>query len=229
MNEWLKSFFELFYPNLCLICGESLVTGEIQLCLKCQSQIPKTNYHLLPENPVEKRFWGKVPVANASSYFFFQKGSDFQKLIHELKYRGNREIGTILGKYAAVDLLENPEYHDVDWIVPVPLHPKKLAKRGYNQSEMICNGISVILEKPVNTSNLVRVQENTTQTKKSVYERYENTQGIFHLTNPEEFRDKHILLVDDVLTTGSTLEACIQTLLLAENCKVSVFTLAVAI
>jgi ComF family protein len=126
-------------------------------------------------------------------------------------------------------LLENPEYHDVNWIVPVPLHPKKLAKRGYNQSEMICTGISVILEKPVNTSNLVRVQENTTQTKKSVYERYENTQGIFHLTNPEEFRDKHILLVDDVLTTGSTLEACIQTLLLAENCKVSVFTLAVAI
>ena len=229
MNDWLKSLFELFYPNLCLICGESLVTGEIQLCLKCQNQIPKTNYHLLPDNDVEKRFWGKVPVANASSYFFFQKGSDFQKLIHELKYRGNQEIGNILGKYAAVDLLENPEYQHIDWIVPVPLHPKKLAKRGYNQSELICNGISAILEKPVNTSNLRRLQENTTQTKKSVYERYKNTQGIFQLTNPEEFRDKHILLVDDVLTTGSTLEACIQTLLLAENIKISVFTLAVAV
>lgn len=229
MNYWLKSFIELFFPNLCLICGESLVTGETQLCLKCQNKIPKTNYHLLPDNPVEKRFWGKVPVASASSFYFFQKGSDYQKIIHELKYRGNKQIGEILGKLAAVDLLENPEYQHIDWIVPVPLHPKKLAKRGYNQSELICNGISAILEKPVNVSNLCRLQENTTQTKKSVYERYKNTKGIFQLKNPQEFRDKHILLVDDVLTTGSTLEACIQTLLIAENIKISVFTLAVAV
>ncbi|MBP1638019.1 MAG: phosphoribosyltransferase [Bacteroidetes bacterium] len=229
MNYLLKSFFDLLYPNLCLICGESLVTGENQLCLKCVSRIPKTNYHLIPDNPVEKRFWGKAPVAYASSYFFFQKGSDFQKLMHELKYRGNKEIGVLLGKYAAVDLSEVPDYLNIDIIVPVPLHPKKLAKRGYNQSELICNGISSILKKPVNTTNLIRTRENTTQTKKSVFERYENTQGIFELKNPVEFQDKHILLVDDVLTTGSTLEACIQTLLLVENIKISVFTLAVAV
>lgn len=220
--------FDLFYPNLCLICGESLVTGENQLCLKCFTNIPKTGYHLIKDNPVEKRFWGKVPVERATSYFFFQKGSDFQKLIHELKYRGNSEVGVTMGKYAGVDLMESSEFSSVDMIVPVPLHEKKEAKRGYNQSEMIGRGLAEVMGKSLNVKNLYRMQERATQTRKSVYERYENTQGIFGVKRPVEFSGKHILLVDDVLTTGSTLEACIQALLTIENIKVSVFTLAVA-
>ena len=228
MNHYLHAFIDLLFPNLCIVCAESLVKGEHQICLKCLSQIPKTNYHLMTGNPVEKKFWGKVPVEMASSFYFFQKGSGFQKLMHELKYRGNKEIGELLGKYAAVDLIENDNYKGIDVIIPVPLHPKKQLKRGYNQSEWICKGLSSVLEKPMNTDSLIRVQENTTQTKKSVYERYENTMGIFQLKEPNELNDKHVLLVDDVLTTGSTLEACIQALLKTKNVKVSVFTLAVA-
>lgn len=228
MFNFFHHFIDLIYPNLCVICGESLVASESQLCLKCFNSIPKTNYHLQKDNPVEKRFWGKVSVERASSYFFFQKGSHFQKLIHELKYKGNREVGIAAGKYAASDLLESPDFISVDVIIPVPLHPKKEAKRGYNQSYIIGKGMAEILGKPLVRNNLIRVQERTTQTRKSVYERFENTRGIFELTNPDELRGKHVLLVDDVLTTGSTLEACIQALFVADNVKVSVFTLAVA-
>ncbi|MFV0391691.1 MAG: ComF family protein [Paludibacteraceae bacterium] len=220
---------DLFYPNLCLICGENLVENESQLCMKCIRDIPKTNYHLQKDNPVEKRFWGKVPVKRASSYFFFQKGSDFQKLIHELKYRGNREVGIVLGKLAAVDLLDSENFTSVDVLVPVPLHEKKKAKRGYNQSDVICHGMAVAMNKPVSTDNLYRTRENTTQTRKSVYERFENTTGIFSVRKPEEFSGKHILLVDDVLTTGSTLESCIYALQKYSDAKISVFTLAMAI
>ena len=149
-------------------------------------------------------------------------------MIHELKYRGNKEIGIVLGKYAALDLLQSEDFNSIDVIIPVPLHRKKLAKRGYNQSDQIGIGISRIMEKPLTTHNLVRKHENTTQTKKSVFERFENTQGIFELKNPDELAGKHILLVDDVLTTGSTLEACVHALKEAEDVKVSVFTLAVA-
>ena len=228
MLKFFHHLTDLIYPNLCLICSESLVAGESQLCVKCFNSIPKTNYHLLKNNPVEKRFWGKVPVERASSYFFFQKGSDFQKLIHELKYRGNKEAGIATGKYAAADLLESPDFMSIDVIIPVPLHPKKEAKRGYNQSYIIGEGMAEILAKPLVGNNLIRVQERTTQTRKSVFERFENTQGIFELRNPDELRGKHVLLVDDVLTTGSTLEACIQTLLEADDLKIRVFILAVA-
>ena len=227
-RRFFHHFIDLLYPNLCLICNESLMSTESQLCLSCFSKMPKTNYHLLQDNPVEKRFWGKVPVERATSFLFFQKGSDFQKLIHELKYRGNKEVGVTMGKFAAADLLDSDDFKSIDLIVPVPLHEKKEAKRGYNQSEMICNGIAEILGMPVVTDNLYRTAENTTQTRKSVFERYENTQGIFGLKNPAEFEGKHILIVDDVLTTGSTVEACIQALLQAKNTRISVFTLAIA-
>lgn len=228
MVGFLNHIIDLFFPNLCLVCDEGLVSGEEQLCLSCFNKIHKTNYHLAKDNPVEKRFWGKVRLERASSYFFFQKGSDFQKLIHELKYRGNKEIGIVLGKYAALDLLQSEDFNSIDVIIPVPLHRKKLAKRGYNQSDQIGIGISKIMEKPLTTHNLVRKLESATQTKKSVFERFENTQGIFELKNPDELAGKHILLVDDVLTTGSTLEACVHALKEAEDVKVSVFTLAVA-
>lgn len=221
-------FINLMFPDLCVVCGNSLLKNEHQLCLSCLNAIPKTNYHLIDDNPVEKRFWGKVPVYRATSYFFFQKGSSFQKLLHILKYKGNKEIGELLGKYAAIDLLDSPDFCSIDLIIPVPLHPKKYKSRGYNQSEWIARGISAILNKPQDVTSLLRVRENATQTKKSVFERYENTEGIFQLTNSTLLEGKHILLVDDVLTTGSTLEACVRALLETPGIKISVFTLAVA-
>ncbi len=228
MRKPLAELVNLFYPHLCLICGESLLKNESQLCLSCLHQIPRTNFHLVPDNPVEKKFWGKVPVFQGTSFFYFQKGSAFQKLIHELKYKGNREIGRIMGRYAAVELLDSGGFREIDLIIPIPLHPRKFAKRGYNQSEWIGKGIAEIFEKPMDTTSLIRSRENTTQTKKAVFERYENTEGIFELTNAEAIENKHILIVDDVLTTGSTLEAAISVLVSIPNVKVSVFTLAVA-
>lgn len=230
MNKFspFADFFNLLYPDLCLVCGENLLKNEQQICLSCLTAIPKTNYHLLADNPIEKRFWGKVPVYRGTAFFFFQKGSPFQKLLHALKYKGNKEIGERMGKYAAVDLLDSPDFKSVDVIIPVPLHPTKYKKRGYNQSEWIGKGLSEILEKPQDTTTLIRVKENATQTKKSVFERYENTEGIFELSDKNTFSGKHVLLVDDVLTTGSTLEACIKALMQSDNIKISIFTLAVA-
>ncbi len=221
-------FLNLFFPNLCLICGNSLVRNEHQICLSCIHDIPKTNYHLMPDNQLEKRFWGKVPVCRGASYYFFHKGSPFQKLLHELKYKGNKEIGVIMGKLAAGELLNSPDFCSVDIIVPVPLHPKKYAKRGYNQSEYICRGISEVMKKPVDTKNLQRIRENTTQTKKSVYDRFLNTENLFEIKDKSLFQNKHVLIVDDVLTTGSTLESCIKAVLETPHAKVSVFTLAIA-
>ncbi len=228
MKNLFVDLLNLVYPNLCIVCGESLVRGEKQICLACLHHIPKTNYHLETDNTVEKRFWGKVPIYRATAFFHFYKGSPFQKLLHELKYRGNRKIGEIAAMYAASDLLDSPDFCSVDVIVPVPLHPRKYAKRGYNQSEWIARGLALVLQKPIDTKNLIRIRENTSQTRKSVFDRYKNTQGIFYLKDKTAFKGKHVLLVDDVLTTGSTLEACMIPLFETDYIKISVFTLAIA-
>ena len=223
-----RDFINLLFPDLCIVCNENLQKNEQHICVNCLYGIPKTNFHLLTDNPIEKRFWGKVPIFRGTAFFYFQKGSPFQKLLHALKYKGNKEIGEVLGRHAAADLLDSPDFRDVDVIVPVPLHPKKFKKRGYNQSEWIAKGMSEILNKPQDSTTLCRVRANMTQTKKTVFERYENTEGIFELLDKNTFSGKHVLLVDDVLTTGSTLEACIKALLESKNIKVSIFTLAVA-
>lgn len=228
MKKYIADFLSIFYPNLCVICGENLHAYEKQICIGCINEIPRTNYHLEHNNPIEKRFWGKVTIFRATSFYHFQKGSQFQKLLHELKYRGNKEVGEIMGKIAALDLLNSADFCSVDYIIPIPLHPKKLAKRGYNQSECIGKGLSTILEKPQRTDILIRTKATDTQTKKNVYERYVNTEGIFELSNKASVENMHILLVDDVLTTGSTIEAAIQAFKHVQNLKISIFTLAAA-
>lgn len=228
MKNPFADLLDLIYPNLCFICGETLLKSESHICLSCLNNIPRTNYHLLTDNPVEKRFWGKAPIFRGTSFFFFQKGSPFQKLLHELKYKGNKEIGEILGRYAAAELLNSPDFCSIDIIIPIPLHPKRFAQRGYNQSEWIGKGLSAVLDKPQDTNTLKRVKQTTTQTKKSVFERFENTEGIFELSGAKELEGKHLLLIDDVLTTGSTLNAAINTLLNMPNVKISIFTLAIA-
>lgn len=225
--EILRNVFDLIFPNQCVICGENMQPTEQVLCLKCLYKIPRTNFHLQPDNKLEKRFWGKANVEHATAFFFFQKGSPYRHLLHLLKYKKRADVGRVLGHYAAIDLLESEAFREFDYIVPVPLHPNKLRKRGYNQSECIAEGLAEVLNVQVETKTLFRAIENPTQTKKSVYERWENTDGIFDVANVDTFEGKHILLVDDVLTTGSTLIACVQALK-KSNCKVSVFTLASA-
>lgn len=228
MIKLFEDILSLFFPELCIICGENLTQGELHICKRCLTEIPRTNYHLQSNNPVEKKFWGKVPIYRGTSFYFFTKGSPFQKVLHELKYKDNKEVGKVLAKYAAADLLDSPDFSSVDVIIPVPLHPKKLKIRGYNQSDWIGMGLSEILGCPLNTTALIRKKENTTQTKKSVFERFENTAGIFELINTDELRNKHVLIVDDVLTTGSTIEAVVNALQIVPGIKVSIFTLAVA-
>lgn len=228
MKNPFVELLNLIYPNLCIICNEPLNKSENQICISCIQQIPRTHYHIQSDNPVEKRFWGKVKVFRATSFYFFHKGSPFQKLIHELKYKNNKEVGEVMGRLAAIELMESADFATVDFVIPIPLHPKKYALRGYNQSECIAKGISAVLKKPVDTSSLVRVMENTTQTKKSVYERYKNTSGIFEYKQGYIPDNSHLLLVDDVLTTGSTLEAAVAALSAIPGVRISVFTLAVA-
>lgn len=228
MKKPFHELLNLIYPNLCLICGESLLRTEKQICLSCIQQIPRTNFHLQVDNPVEKKFWGKVPIFRGSSFYFFQKGSPFQKLLHELKYKDNHDIGVIMGQHAALDLLQSDDFKSIEIIIPLPLHPKKLILRGYNQSELIAKGLASIMEVSIDTTTLIRTKENTTQTKKTVFERFENTLGIFDVTDTKVLEAKHVLLVDDVLTTGSTLEAAVAALIQIPNIKISVFTLAIA-
>jgi len=227
-KEIFSQFIGLFYPNICAVCRQSLVIGEKMICLACLQKIPRTRLHLVKDNVIEQRFWGKVQLERVTAFYYFTKKSNFQKILHQLKYNNNRKIGVAMGKYAAVELVESEEFANFDYLVPVPLHPKKLQKRGYNQALCIAQGLAEILNGEINTENLVRVIENPTQTKKSVYERWENTKGIFAVKNPQLFENKRILLIDDVLTTGSTLIACIEAINEVCNAKVSVFTLAVA-
>jgi len=224
--QLIRYFFGLLYPKLCEVCGNTLTAHEKVFCLSCLYHLPRTGYWNEAANPVEKVFWGRVHVENACALFFFGKGSRYRKLLHKLKYNGNKEIGVELGRQLGKELKKSPRYQSVEIIVPVPLHPKKQRRRGYNQSEQIAMGINEATGWEVNTTALVRNTFTESQTRKSRMERWENVSEVFRLQQPEVLQGKHVLLVDDVLTTGSTLEACIIQLQKAEGCKVSVATLA---
>lgn len=223
-----EDFLNLLYPRVCPCCGRNLFNHERLICTKCLYFIPKTNFNHFKDNPVAQLFWGRVNVENATSYYFFDKGSKFQALIHNMKYRGQKEIGYEMGRIFGGELMSSNAYREIDLVVPVPLHVRKQRKRGYNQSEWIARGIAERMEKPIDTGTLYRAIESETQTRKTRYERWKNVENIFKLKTADALKDKHILLVDDVVTTGSTLEACAKVILDAENTKVSVATLAIA-
>lgn len=231
MNEtfhFLTDFVNLLYPRVCPCCGQNLFKQENLICTPCLYHIPKTNFHHFNDNPVARQFWGRVNIENAASYYFFDKGSKFQVLIHNMKYRGQKEIGYELGKIFGGELMSSSAYREIDLVVPVPLHVRKQRKRGYNQSEWIARGIAERMEKPLDTKTLYRAVESETQTNKTRYERWKNVENIFMLKTKNNLKEKHILLVDDVVTTGSTLEACAKVILDIENTKVSIATLAIA-
>ena len=218
----------LFYPRLCAGCNAPLVKGEEVLCLNCLADLPKTNYHLYLDNPVFLMFIGRVNISSATSFCTFDKGGRLQHLLHELKYKGNRAVGLKMGILFGYDLIQNLFYKDIDIIVPVPLHPRKEKKRGFNQSIEICNGLSESMDRPVIAGNLIRDIHTSSQTQKGRFERWENVGGIFSVKNDIPLIDKHILLVDDVVTTGATLEACCEPLLKISGVRVSIATLACA-
>ena len=229
ISDLLDDFLSLLFPRTCCGCGTTLVRNENIICTECQLTIPRTNYHLDSENPVAKLFWGRCRVERAAAFSFYTRGSKMRKIIHRLKYDGVKEAGTIMGKIYGSALKRSGFLEGIDVVVPVPLHPSKLRKRGFNQSDYICLGLASVSGIAMDTTSLVRVSESATQTKKSRYDRWLNVEGIFRVTNEERLRGKHILLVDDVITTGSTIEACVNELLKVENLKVSVVSLGVAV
>lgn len=224
--SWLIDFFSLVYPRVCLACGEGLLKQEECICNQCIYYLPKTNFHKLPENEVSKLFWGRVAIEHAAAFYFYKKQSKVQNLLHQLKYKGQKEVGIKLGKLYGIELIQDEKYQHFDYIIPVPLHPDKEKKRGFNQSEMFARGLSESMNVPCNTELLIRNFASETQTKKTKYKRWENVKSIFEISQPEMLKGKHVLLVDDVITTGSTLEACAQHIVAASQAKVSIAAIA---
>jgi ComF family protein len=224
----LNDFLSLFFPKTCLACGNSLYGNEEIICLKCILHLPETNFHREKINPVSQVFLGRIPIELASAYCYYKKGGVVQKLIHQLKYRGHAEIGNYFGKLYGSKLIENPAYKEVDAIIPIPLHNKKLSKRGFNQAEKFAQGLSESMNIDVNTRIVSRVKATSTQTKKSRYNRWENVEHMFEVSGPLQHKGKHFLLVDDVITTGATMEACLQALQTIPEVKLSVSAMAFA-
>ncbi|MBN1252122.1 MAG: ComF family protein [Bacteroidales bacterium] len=222
-------FYNLLVPRKCLNCGKNLNLKENQICLDCIYNIPKTNYLDFIDNPANQIFWGRININFASALYFFTKNSALQDLIHQIKYSGKKELAYELGKQIAFGIKKSEFYSNLDFIFPVPLHPKKFKKRGYNQSEWIAKGISEILKIPLETSILIKTKNTKSQTNKNRLERLENVSSVFSLSAEYlSFKSKHILVVDDVLTTGATIEACCIELLKIPESKISVITLAIA-
>lgn len=227
-GTYLADFISLLFPELCAACRESLMANEHLICTSCRYNLPFTNFHLQPDNIVARQFWGKIPLEAAYAMCYFVKGGSIQNLMHQFKYKGMQQIGNLLGSIAGAQLVNNPIFADVDLIIPVPLHKKRMRQRGYNQSACFAEGIAPLLNAAVEIDNLIRTTATETQTHKSRFARFENMQEVFAVKYPERLMDKHILLVDDIVTTGSTLEACGVQLLKVPGLRLSIATIAYA-
>lgn len=228
VKTWLLSLVRLVIPCHCAVCGNVLEECEEVLCMKCDIGLPRTDYHRQPDNRMERELWGKMPLVRASAYFFYQHGGTYARILHLLKYNGRKDYAFILGKRVAAELLPSGFFEGMDVILPVPLHPRKQQSRGYNQSECFAQGLSAVTGIPVEAKAVTRDKDTESQTHKSVMERQENVAGIFTLHRPEAFTGKHVLIVDDVFTTGATVTACADALEGVEGLRISVLTLALA-
>jgi ComF family protein len=225
--EIKEAFLHLLFPHVCAGCGTDILNNENLLCMHCAEALPETNFELHPDNPVEKIFRGRLQAEAATAQFYFTKESLLQHLMHQFKYRGNKELGLQLGKIMGRQLKESGRFIP-DALIPLPLFPVKERKRGYNQARVLCEGIAEALNIPVLDKIIIRPLHTETQTKKGRIERWKNVEGKFVLKDAQGIKNKHLLLVDDVVTTGATLEACGQQLLNAENVRLSVAALCVA-
>lgn len=228
-RELQQGFVHLFYPTLCEGCRRPLVSSEEVLCLNCAAQLPETGYHTMPGNQTELCFAGRIPFVRATSYAWFTADGLLQHLLHSLKYRGQQKTGVFLGQRFAQNLKETNWAQGIDLIIPVPLHPSRQASRGYNQSMIIAETLGKELGIPASDSILHRSRKTESQTNKTRTERAANMEGAFALTDPSALAGKHILIVDDVLTTGATIEACANVLLSTPGVKISIATIGIAV
>lgn len=228
LKDLWQDAVHLFFPHVCTGCGSDLLPEANLLCLKCMADLPHTNFAMHANNPIEKIFWGRLPVVAAHSQFYFAKESLLQHLIHQLKYKSNQPIGEYMGALMGNSLCNSNRFKNIDYLIPLPLYPEKQRKRGYNQAAVICKGMSTIMNVPVLNDNIIRRRFTETQTKKHRTERWENVEGSFIVNNPNQIEGKHVLLVDDVITTGATLEACGSVIVQVDGARLSLATLSTA-
>jgi len=228
MAAILRNLWHIFYPELCVYCDAQFSKGEKLLCTRCKAELPVTNYHDLNENPLLDKFIGGLPIRNAYTFLSFQKMNITQQLIHKLKYENQQQIGWMLGRWFGEYINENLQNQGVDLVIPVPLHKSRYKQRGYNQSEIIAKGVSGATRIKCDPTIIRRKHQSSSQTRKSRLDRLINVQKVFAVSNAKAIKDKHILLLDDVVTTGATLDACGNLLLKHGAQGISVAALAVA-
>jgi ComF family protein len=221
-----RDIVQLVFPRICVTCHDSLTRNETHICTACLLNLPQTRFHESPDNPLEKTFWGRLVLEQAFSFLYFRKGNAVQHILHEIKYKNNTDLATFIGQYYGSILAEAGVR--TDGIMAIPLHKNKQRKRGYNQSELIVAGMCQSMNTPNISSYIERKKATETQTRKSRFDRWENVEEVFCVKEPGSFNQKHILLVDDVITTGATIEACGKELLAAAECSLSVASIAFA-
>lgn len=229
LREWAHGLVHLVYPRLCEGCNKPLLGAEDVLCISCILQLPETGYHDAADNETALRFAGRIPFIHATSFAYFTNDGLLQHLLHGLKYADKKETGYFLGNKLGTRLKTTKWISDIDMIIPVPLHEAKQAKRGYNQSMLLAEGMSNALSIPASDKLLKRIRDTDSQTRKTRIERVDNMSNAFELKENTHLKGKHILLIDDVLTTGATLEACALAILKEESIKISVATIGIAI
>ena len=228
IKQWLGAAADVVLPRVCPVCGQALDGDETWLCRKCLAGLPRTHYEDVSFNTMEQHFAGKVPIERATAYFFYEKGSPYASILHDIKYHGTPTLGYWLTSRAVTDMAASRFFDGIDVVTAVPLHRSKLAHRGYNQSEYLARGIADALNIPY-VETLKAIRPHTTQTHKGALDRWQNIQGNYTLKkDADHLAGKHILLVDDVITTGSTLTVCSTLLKSIPGVTVSLFTLAAA-
>lgn len=224
-RQYWHDFMDIIYPRNCIACNITLQMAEEHICLNCKLNLPKTNFHVYNSETLARRFWGRITFESAWSFLYFEKGNAVQKILFHIKYKNASDLAEYMGHLYGLDLKDSMQ---ADLIIPVPLHPKKLAIRGFNQSEAIANGLSKSLEIECRPDLIVRTVHTQTQTKKNREERWANVNEIFSCTDATALKDKSVIVLDDVVTTGATLESCAQTILNAGAKEVHLITLAIA-
>jgi ComF family protein len=225
-RSYLQHFSHLFFPHQCEGCGTDSLNDTDLLCPRCFNQLPETNFFPVPGNPVEKKFYGRISIVHAASAYYFTKDSLMQHLIFQLKYHHHRDLGLYLGKLVGYLLQETGRFKDIDVLVPLPLNPKKERLRGYNQAALICEGISEVWHKPVLPNAVIRTRFTESQTQRGRIDRWQNMQGVFAVADAAAIEGKHVLLIDDIITTGATLEACGAVILQVKNTRLSLAAVA---
>lgn len=224
----ISSIFSLFYPSICLICENHLVQNEKVICSACRHQLPETDFIENADNLIENSLRGRIPISGGTALLFFRKKGVVQKLIHALKYKNRQEIGAFFGQWIGLQLNESKRFKNIDGIVLVPLHPTRQKQRGYNQLTVFGSALSKELKVPIYHEVLVKVGRSNSQTKKSRFSRFDKISEGFHLENTNTLEGKHILLVDDVFTTGATIEACANEILKTPDVRISIATMVVS-